>query len=438
MKSNMIGKKIYNLAEELFPINRSITGEGVRKSLKILKKINKNLKIFNISTGTKVFDWVIPEEWNVRDAWIKDLRNKKVVDMKRNNLHLMSYSIPVNQKINIKELKNHLYSIKAKPDAIPYVTSYYEKKWGFCLSNNQLKTLKDKSYTVKIDSKLKKGFLNYGEILIKGKSKKEIFLSTYICHPSMANNELSGPCVAIYLSKWLNSLKSRNYSYRIVFVPETIGSIAYLSKNYKKMKKNIIAGYQLTCLGDNRTYSFLPSRKENSLSDNVARHILKWTYKNYKTYSWLERGSDERQYNSPGIGIPVASIMRSKYGEYPEYHTSDDNLKKVVSPKGLQGGYEVIKKSIIAIENNCYPLANILCEPMLSKRNLYPSYKKNDQTISSDLADFKLMDFLSYCDGKNSLLEIAEKCKVPIWSLYPHLEILLKHKVIKKKRSTNS
>ena len=250
----------------------------------------------------------------------------------------------------------------------------------------------------------------------------------------MANNELSGPCVAIYLSKWINSINSRKYSYRIVFVPETIGSIAYLSKNYKKMKKNTIAGYQLTCLGDDRTYSFLPSRQENSLSDKIGLHILKWTYKKFKTYSWLERGSDERQYNSPGIEIPIASIMRSKYGEYPEYHTSDDNLKKVVSPSGLQGGYEIIKKSIIAIENNCYPISNYLCEPMLSKRKLYPTYKKNDQTISSDLADFKLMDFLSYCDGKSSLLEIADKCNVPIWSLYPHLEILLKNKVISKKK----
>ncbi len=433
----MIGNKIYKLAKRLFPINRSITGSGTRKTLEILKEHNKNLKIKSIPSGSKVFDWVIPYEWNVKDAWIKDVKNKKVIDIKKNNLHLMSYSIPVSKKMKLNNLKNHLYSIKAKPNAIPYVTSYYEKKWGFCLSYNQLKKLKDKFYTVKIDSELKKGFLNYGEILIKGKSKKEILLSTYICHPSMANNELSGPCVAIFLSKWINSIKSRNYSYRLVFVPETIGSIAYLSKNYKKMKKNTIAGYQLTCLGDDRTYSFLPSRQENSLSDKIGRHILKWTYKKFKTYSWLDRGSDERQYNSPGIEIPVASIMRSKYGEYPEYHTSDDNLKKVVSPKGLQGGYEIIKKSITAIENNCYPISNFLCEPMLSKRKLYPIYKQNDQNITSDLADFKLINFLSYCDGKNSLLEIAEKCNVPIWSLYPHLEILLKNKVISKKIITS-
>ena len=221
----MIGNKIYKLAKRLFPINRSITGNGTRKTLEILKDHNENLKIKSIPSGSKVFDWVIPYEWNVKDAWIKDSRNKKIVDIKKNNLHLMSYSIPVNKRINIKELKKNLYSIRAKPNAIPYVTSYYEKKWGFCLSYNQLKKLKDKFYTVKIDSELKKGFLNYGEILIKGKSKKEILLSTYICHPSMANNELSGPCVAIFLSKWINSIKSRNYSYRLVFVPEKTSSI---------------------------------------------------------------------------------------------------------------------------------------------------------------------------------------------------------------------
>ena len=377
----MIGNKIYALAKELFPINRSITGSGVRKSLKILQKINKDLKIKGIPSGTKVFDWIIPQEWNVDEAWIKDSKNRKIIDFKNNNLHLMGYSLSVSKKITLKDLKKNLYSIKDKPNAIPYVTSYYKKKWGFCLSFNLLKNLKEDIYEVKIKSKFKKGFLNYGELIIPGKTKKEILLSTYICHPSMANNELSGPCVAIHLSKWIKSMKNRNYSYRIVFVPETIGSIAYLSKNYKKMIKNTVAGFNLTCLGDDRAYSYLPSRQENSLSDVIAKHVLKWTFKDYKSYSWLEKGSDERQYCSPGIDLPVATIMRTKYGEYPEYHTSDDNLINVVTPKGLQGGYEIIKKAITAIEMNCNPLMKIKCEPMLSKYGLYSYYRDSNLDV---------------------------------------------------------
>ncbi len=429
----MIGKKIYNLAKVLFPINRSITGDGVRKTLNILKKVNPSLKIKNIPSGTKIFNWTVPEEWNVKDAWIKDSGNKKIIDFKKNNLHLMSYSAPIDKTMSLNELKKNLYSMSSRPNAIPYVTSYYEKKWGFCLSKNQLGKLKKGNYKVKVDSSFKKGSLTYGEILIPGKSKKEVFLSTYICHPSLANNELSGPCVAIYLSNLIKNLKNRKYSYRIIFIPETIGSIAYLSKHYKKMKKNIIAGYNLTCLGDNRTYSFLPSRGENSLSDKVAEHVLKWTYKNYKSYKWIDRGSDERQYCSPGIDLPIATIMRSKYAEYPEYHSSDDNLKSFVTAQGLEGGYKIIEKAILLIENNFFPVSNYLCEPKLSRWNLYPTNHSNNQSFDTDLEEFKLVNFLSYCDGKKSLLDIAEKCNQPAWTFYDIFKTLLKNKIIKSK-----
>ena len=331
----------------------------------------------------------------------------------------------------MKDLKKNLYSKSSFPTAIPYVTSYYKKTWGFCLSYNQLKKLKNGLYEIKIKSNFKNGYLNYGEIKIPGKSSKEIFLSTFICHPSMANNELSGPCIAIFLSNWIKSIKNRKYSYRIIFVPETIGAIAYLSRNHKTLKKKTIAGFNLTCLGDNRTYSFLPSRMENSLSDKIAKHVLKWTYKNYKEYSWLDRGSDERQYCSPGIDLPVATIMRSKYGEYPEYHTSSDDLKKVVSPKGLEGGYNILKKAILALENNFRPKTLIKCEPFLSKRKLYPHYASNDQKIIAKFEDLKLINFLSYCDGKKTMLEIADKCNQPIWSFYPCIDILKKEKIIK-------
>tara|TARA_B100001057_G_scaffold429276_1_gene455278 strand:+ start:313 stop:1614 length:1302 start_codon:yes stop_codon:yes gene_type:complete len=428
---------LYSLAKKLFPINRSITGEGVRSTLKILKNINHLLKIYEIRSGTKVFDWKIPLEWNVKDAWIKDAKDKKIIDFKKNNLHLMSYSIPVNKSVKFDELKKHLYFHNSRPNAIPYVTSYYKKKWGFCLSKNQLRKLKNETYKVKIDSNFKKGSLTYGEIFIPGRLKKEIFLSTYICHPSLANNEVSGPCVAIFISNWIKKITNRKYSYRIIFIPETIGSIAYLSKNYKKMKKNILAGYNLTCLGDDRTYSYLPSRAENTISDKIAKHVLKWKYKKYKRYKWTDRGSDERQYCSPGIDLPIATICRSKFAEYPEYHTSDDNLKKVVSAKGLLGSFEIYKEVITAIEKNCFPKVKTLGEPMLSKRNIYPlELEKNNQDFKN--YNFLMgMHFLSYCDGKHSLLDIAEKCEEPIWNLYKYLEIYKFKKIITTRNILN-
>ena len=277
-----------------------------------------------------------------------------------------------------------------------------------------------------INSKFSKGHLNYGELFIKGKSSQEILLSSYVCHPSLANNELSGPTVLKFLSKWL--LKRTNkYSYRIVFVPETIGSIAFISKNLKKLKKNVIAGYNLTCLGDNRTYSFLPSRNGDTLSDRIAIHILKHTYKKFKKYDWKDRGSDERQYCSPGVDLPIASIMRSKYGEYPEYHTSLDDLKKVVTPKGLEGGYNVSKLAIEAIENNCFFVAKNFCEPQLSKKNLVRSIngkKGNDKDVKI------MLEILTWADGKNSLLEVAEKSDLPMWDFYYFLNLLKKNKLI--------
>ena len=224
-----------------------------------------------------------------------------------------------------------------------------------------------------VDTSLTDGVINYGELLIKGKNSKEIFLSTYICHPSMANNELSGPSVLTFLAKWLEESRNTEYSYRIIFVPETIGSIIYLSLNYKEMKKKILAGFNISCVGDDRAYSFIPSRNGNTLSDIVANHVLKWTDANYVKYSWSDRGSDERQYCAPGIDLPVASILRTKHGEYPEYHTSLDNLEDVVTPKGLDGGYWVLRRSIEALENNKNYKVTVLCEPQMGKRGLYPT-----------------------------------------------------------------
>lgn len=426
-----IEEKIYLLAKNLWPINRSITGEGVRKTLSKIKEVIPELKIFEIKSGTKVFDWTVPKEWKINDAYIITPKGKKICSFKKNNLHLVGYSIPVHEKISLSELQKHLHSLPDQPSAIPYVTSYYKKRWGFCITQKQRDQLKKGQYEVFIDSELINGSLTYGELIIKGKLKKEVFLSTYICHPSMANNELSGPSVATYIAKWLLDKSNRRFSYRIVFVPETIGSIAYLSKNKKKLISRVIAGFNISCVGDDRDYSYLPSRNGETLSDLVAKHVLKNITTSFKSYKWTDRGSDERQYCSPGINLPIASIMRTKYGEYPEYHTSLDNLKNVVTINGLKGGYEAIKCALETIENNKYPKIKIFCEPQLSKRGLYPDLSSKKSHGKMKL----LMNLITYSDGKKSLLEIAEILEVPVWSLYPLLETLVQNNLLDLKEN---
>lgn len=422
----MIGKEIHNFAKELWPINRSITGQGLRETLKRISNFLPILEIKSIPSGSKVFDWNVPKEWSVKEAYIKTPEGKKICDFSENNLHLVGYSIPFRGSITFDELKKHLYTLPDQPNAIPYVTSYYKESWGFCLTQDQFDTLDDGIYEVVINSNLFDGELNYGELLIKGMSKKEIFLSSYVCHPSMANNELSGPTVLTFIAKWLQQLEKTNYSYRIIFIPETIGSISYLSRNYKDMKKNIFAGYNISCVGDERAYSFLPSRNGKTISDKMAKHVLKWIDPKFKEYSWLERGSDERQYCAPGIDLPIASILRTRYGSFPEYHTSLDDLENVVTPKGLDGGYWAIRKTIEALENNKKYKVTVLCEPQMGKRGLYPtlSEKNFDKNVSF------MMNFISLCDGESSLLDIAEILNVPIWDLYEISNKLQEYKLI--------
>ena len=405
-----MGIKIYyNIAKtKLFPITRSLTGDGVKKTLNIIQKEFPKLKIKKIKSGTKVFDWNIPEEWNVKAAYVIDKYNNKIIDFKKNNLHLVGYSIPIKKNITKKELFKNLYFLKNQPKAIPYITSYYKRRWGFCISYNEYKIL-DKRYSLNdkfkviINSNLnKKGDLNYGELILNGKSKQEILISTYICHPSMANNELSGPIVSMGLINYFQK-KKLNKTLRFVFIPETIGSISYLSKNLKYLKENVIGGYNLSCIGDERQHSCMFSKYQNSPSDEAlikAYKLLK--IKNYKVYSFLKRGSDERQYNSPGVDLKISSIFRTKYSEYPEYHTSLDNFN-LVTLKGCVGGFDVVRKSIEILLKRIYPKYKIICEPQLGKRGLYPTFS----TGNLNKLNRSYMDFLQYADGTNSLEKIS-------------------------------
>ena len=427
----MIDSKLYSLGKKIFQINRSITGDGVRKTLAHIKKELKNLKIFEIKSGTKVYDWRVPPEWNVKKAYVADKNQTKIIDIKNNNLHLVGYSIPRHIYIKKKELLSRIHTLKKQPKAIPYVTSYYKKYWGFCASYNFIKKLK-KNYSnndkffIKIESSFKKkGSLTYGELLIPGRSKQEILISTYICHSQMANNELSGPLVSIALAKYFKN-KVNQKSLRFIFIPETIGSITYLKKNIDKIKKNIIGGYVLSCIGDERSYSFMPTKYGNNISDQAAKKAFKKLNIKYKKYSFLKRGSDERQFNSPGIDLPIASILRSKYGEYPEYHTSLDDFK-LVTKNGLNGGFNIVKEAINIMMKEIVPISRYICEPMLQKKKIIQSLSTGVYSANTS----KILDFLQYADGKNNIAEISKYIKCSLNNTYTIYKLLEKNKLLK-------
>ena len=422
---NMEGEIMYELIRELFPLCRSITGQGTRDTLSVLKRELPNMTIHNVPSGTTVFDWTVPKEWVIRDAYIETLSGKKVIDFRNNNLHVLGYSAPIDKIVSREELLSMVYTMPEQPDWIPYVTSYYKERSGFCMSETQKKELSDEQYHIVIDSELIDGNLTYGELIVPGKTEEEIFFSTYICHPSMANNELSGPAVCTELAKYVQKCDHR-YTYRFIFIPETIGSITYLSKNLDYLKKHVIAGFNVSCVGDNRTYSYVESPYADNLADRVAQNVLSFHYPDYKRYSFLYRGSDERQYCSPLVNLPVCAICRSKYGEYPEYHTSADDLT-IVSPEGLQGAFDVYRKCIDMLEYNNRYCVTIPCEPQLGKRGLYPTISKKGGYDKVR----PLQNFIGYADGKRDLIDISTCIKVDIDILKPIIDKCLQHGLVK-------
>ena len=397
------GVQIYEIAKRIFPICRSITGNGVRATMEILKEYVPELEIFEVPSGTQVFDWMVPKEWNIKDAYIEDENGEKIVDFKKNNLHVLGYSLPMDEYLSLEELKKIVYTQKEQPEVIPYVTSYYVERKGFCMSQNQLDSLKEGTYHAVVDSELKEGSLTYAQVVIPGKSKKEIFFSTYTCHPSMGNNECSGPALQTALINYVKNMAEREYTYRFVFIPETIGAITYLSRNYMELKENVCAGFNLSCVGDDRDYSIINTRYGNTVTDKLLKHVLKKNTAAFTEYSFLERGSDERQYNAPGIDLPVCGFCRTKFAKYPEYHTSADDLT-VISPEGFEGSFDIMTKCIRILEYNRIYKIKVLCEPQLGKRGLYPTIS---QKGSYD-AIKNMTNFIAYADGTNTLLEIAE------------------------------
>lgn len=410
---------MHDLMRRLFPICRSITGDGVRETLRILQEYLPGLAIHEVPSGTPCFDWRVPDEWNITEAQLIAPDGSIVADFADNNLHVVSYSEPVDKELSLAELQLHLFSEPSMPDAIPYVTTYYRRNWGFCIPHAVREKLKPGQYRAVIRSSLKKGHMTYGELVIPGTTSQEVLLSTYVCHPSLANNELSGPVVTTYLARYLQSLPSRRCTYRIVFIPETIGAILYLSQHLEHLKRHVIAGYVVSCVGDDRAYSYLASRLGNTLADKVAKHVLDHLQPGYERYSYLKRGSDERQYCWPGIDLPVCSVMRSRYGAYPEYHTSKDDLT-VVTESGLQGAFNVLRHCLDCIEHAVTYTCTQVCEPQLGRRQLYPTLSRKGAAASSRT----LVDIMAYCDGNHDVVDVANVLGKPAWDLFASIQML--------------
>jgi aminopeptidase-like protein len=398
-------QEIEKYFDRLWPINRSLTGNGNRETLGILSEL-VDLNIREIPSGTQCFDWTVPPEWNVKEAWVKDSSGKRIIDFSQNNLHLLAYSQGFEGRLTLEELKQHLHSLPEQPDVIPYRTSYYEPRWGFCLSHTQLQSLREDDYEVKIDAEYNpKGSMTIGEAVIHGETEREIIISTYICHPSMANNELSGPLVSSFLYSKLKSKKPGYHTLRFIFVPETIGAIWYLSENGNRLKEKLAAGFVLTCIGDEGAFTYKRSRRGSSVADRCAEYVLANSGAKFSVEDFFPTGSDERQYCSPGFDLPVGSLMRTRYGKYDEYHTSADD-KSFISFEAMEDSVNVCAAVIDAIDKNAvYKNLMPFCEPQLGKRGLYPTLGSKTDTSQYVNA---MMWVLNQSDGTKDLLEISK------------------------------
>ena len=423
----MLNYDPYSLVEELFPIHRTIAGPGIQETLASIKRYIPGLQIRSVRSGKKIWDWTVPNEWLIDSAWIEDLQGNRIVDYKDSNLRVVGFSVPINRVISHSELLEHLHFLKDQPSAIPYVTSYYNLDWGFCIRYEELKRFKEKNYRVVINSSFVKGSLKYGEIILRGKSKKEILFSTNICHPSMANNELSGPAVLVGLVKYLQMQPTLEFTYRVIFIPETIGAIAFLKKNFKRLKRNCIAGLVATCLGDNGKFSYIPSPSGTTLSDKISKFILMGGPAKY--YEWKDRGSDERQFCWPTINLPICSITRSKYREFAEYHTSLDDLQ-FVTRESLQESIQKYSEFCNVLEANRIYSNNVHGEPQLSKRNLYSSLSKVGSTVDG----VKLLDIMNLMDGERDLIDISVQLNRTLTDIAESARVLKEFKLIKETR----
>lgn len=420
------GAEMHQLICELFPICRSITGNGVRQTLQRIKQIIP-LQVHEVPTGTKVFDWTVPREWNVQDAYVKNPAGEKVIDFRRSNLHLLHYSTPIRQTIPLSELKQHLFSIPERPEWIPYRTSYYKENWGFCLSHNDLQQLEDGQYEVVIDSTLTDGHLTYGEYFLPGDSSEEVLIYTHVCHPSMGNDNLSGIALAVNLAKTITPLSNR-YSYRFLFCPGTIGSITWLARNEAHLEK-IKHGLVLTGLGDSGPVTYKKSRRGNAEIDQAMTHALKYSGKDHAIIDFFPYGYDERQFCSPGFNLPMGCFMRTPHSQYPEYHTSADNLD-FVQPVSLGESFRHCVTVVNILEHNrTYLNQNPKGEPQLGRRGLYRAVAGQQGTYSRELS---LLWVLNLSDGSNTLLDIANRAEFPFEEIRGAAQALMQHGLLKE------
>jgi len=426
LESSLLGDEIYSLIRELYPICRSIMGEGVRETLARIRK-EIPLDVHEVPSGTQVFDWTVPKEWKIRDAYVKNTRGERIIDFRKHNLHVVNYSVPVQRKMSLAELRTHLHTLPDQPDWIPYRTSYYKENWGFCLSHNQLQAMREDEYEVCIDSALENGSLTYAECYLPGESPAEVLISSHACHPSLCNDNLSSVAIATFLAKLLRDAQLR-YSYRFLFIPGTIGAITWLSENEDHVDV-IQHGLVLTCVGDRGHINYKKSRRGNAEIDRAVAHVLKHSGQRYDIEDFSPYGYDERQYCSPGFNLPVGCFMRTPHGKFPEYHSSADNLE-LMDPASLAHSLVTCLSVFYVLENNrCYCNQNPKCEPQLGRRGLYRAMGGNRD---EKLQETAMLWVLNQSDGDHSLLDIAERSGIAFETLHHAPGLLMRHSLLKE------